>query len=85
MTRACPRQQSERHPCVVVDGPICYTLVSSELQPICCGCDAGPMITGVPVDLEALRQQFKEYAATGRGRQFPIPTDQQIRAARRRR
>jgi hypothetical protein len=77
MTKRCPRQQSDTTPCVVVYGPICYTL-GAYRRPMCAGCDAGPTTTGVGVDLEALTRQVDEYARTGLTRQFPIPTDEEI-------
>jgi hypothetical protein len=84
MTQHCSRQRSALTPCVVVDGPICYTL-GPYRRPVCVSCGMGPTITGVGVDVDALTRQFEEYAATGRGRQFPIPTPEQIAGAKRKR
>jgi hypothetical protein len=84
MSRRCPRQQTERTPCVVVDGPICYTL-GAYRRPMCVGCDMGPSITGVGVDVAALTREFDEYTRTGHTRQFPIPTLEEIARAKRRR
>lgn len=80
MTKTCPRQQSILHPCVVAHGPVCYTL-GSYRQPMCAGCDATPLITGVEVDIDALTREFDAYnRGEETSRDFPIPTTAQIRA-----
>jgi hypothetical protein len=85
MSRRCPRQQTELTPCVVVDGAICYTL-GPYRRPVCLGCDMGPTVTGVGVDVEALTRDFDAYHYTGRStRQFPIPTLEEIARFKRRR
>jgi hypothetical protein len=84
MTKRCPRQQTALTPCVVVDGPICYTL-GAYRRPLCVGCDAGPTTTGVGVNVAALTREFDAYHHTGRStRQFPIPTIEQIARAKER-
>ena len=84
MTKRCPRQQSALTPCVVVDGSICYTL-GAYRRPLCVGCDAGPTVTGVGVNVAALTREFEAYNRGERTtRQFPIPTPEEIARAKER-
>jgi hypothetical protein len=42
----CPHRADASMPCVIAEGPVCYTSDAND-QPVCAGCGSAPFQTGV--------------------------------------